>query len=104
MKAVSDKDFEAEVLKSATPVLVDFSATWCGPCKNQVPILEQLAGEVGDKLAVVKMDIEESPATSQKYRVLSVPTLILFHKGEVAKRWTGVTRLDPLKEAVEACK
>ncbi len=104
MKVLTDKDFEADVLESGKTVLVDFSATWCGPCKSQIPILEKLEGELGEKLAIVKMDIEESPATAQKFRVLSVPTLILFHKGEIAKRWTGVTKLDPLKDAAAACQ
>lgn len=103
MKPISDQDFEAVVLKAATPVLVDFSAEWCGPCKTQVPILEKLGKELGEKLGIVTVDVDHQQATAGKFRVLSVPTLILFHKGEVAKRWTGLTQLDALKQAVAAC-
>lgn len=103
MKPISDQDFENQVLKAATPVLVDFSAEWCEPCKKQVPILEKLGKELGEKLSIVTVDIDQQQATAGKFRVLSIPTLILFHRGEVAKRWTGFTALDALKEAVAGC-
>lgn len=103
MKPITDKDFEGQVLKSTTPVLVDFSAEWCGPCKSQVPILEKLQKESGDKLVIYSVDIDKEQGIATKFRVMSIPTLILFHKGEVAKRWTGLTQLDPLKTAVAGC-
>ncbi len=103
MKTIGEKDFETAVLKSAAPVLLDFSAEWCAPCKAQVPILEKLAGELTGKLEIFTIDIDAEPGLAGRFKVLSVPTLILFHRGEIAKRWTGRTDLATLKQAVEAC-
>ena len=86
---VSDKDFEAEVLKSAEPVVVDFWAEWCGPCKMIAPALEELAGSMNGKVKIVKLNVDENPATASKYGVMSIPTLMIFKGGEMASRQVG---------------
>ena len=87
--AVSDASFADDVLKSATPVLVDFWATWCGPCKMVAPVLEEIAAEKAGSLTVVKIDVDANPATARDYQVVSIPTLILFKNGEAVKRIVG---------------
>jgi thioredoxin 1 len=87
--AVSDSTFEQEVLKSTEPVLVDFFAEWCGPCKAMAPALEQVAEEMRGKLKVVKLDVDQNPAITDKYKIRAMPTLILFKNGEVAAQHTG---------------
>ena len=86
---VSDSTFEQEVLKSAEPVLVDFFAEWCGPCKAMAPALDQVAEEMTGKLKVVKLDVDQNPAVTSKYGIRAMPTLILFKNGEVAAQHTG---------------
>ncbi len=103
--AVSDQTFDSEVLKSSEPVLVDFFATWCGPCKAMAPALEQVAAELKGKLKVVKIDVDENPQTTDKYRIQAMPTLILFEGGKESARHTGAlvqkTRLESwIKESV----
>lgn len=80
---VSDDEFDEQVLKSATPVLVDFWAAWCGPCKMIAPILEEISTEYAGKLTIAKVDIDENPGTPARYGVRGIPTLILFKDGEV---------------------
>ncbi len=87
----TDKNFAEEVLKSGPPVLVDFWAPWCGPCKMMGPVVEELAKELEGKVIVGKLNVDENPQTAEKYGVMSIPTLILFKKGEVAKTITGFT-------------
>ena len=87
--AVTDDTFADDVLGSERPVLVDFWATWCGPCKMVAPVLEQIAAENSDALAVAKLDVDTSPDTAQEYRVSGIPTLILFKDGEEVKRVVG---------------
>lgn len=99
MLVLSDSNFESEVLKSELPVLADFFATWCGPCQMQGPIVEELAKELEGKVKVVKVDVDQAQQTSQKYGVMSVPTLILFKSGQVVKQLTGFRgKEDLLKE------
>ncbi|MGH7022419.1 MAG: thioredoxin [Caulobacteraceae bacterium] len=87
--AVTDATFETEVLKASGPVLVDFWAEWCGPCKQIAPALEQIAQELGGKVTVAKLDIEESPATPSRYGVRGIPTMMLFREGRMASMKVG---------------
>jgi thioredoxin 1 len=93
-----DNNFEQEVLQAETPVLVDFHATWCGPCKVLAPIVEKIADEFEGKLKVGKVDIDASPRTAAKYGIASVPTVIVFEKGEKKGQHVGVARREKLVE------
>ncbi len=86
---VNDSNFQAEVIESETPVLVDFWAPWCGPCRMVAPVLEEIAQEKGDALKIVKLNTDENQQTAIAYEVLSIPTLILFKNGQVAKKVIG---------------
>ena len=94
---IKDAEFEQEVIKSEIPVLVDFWATWCGPCQMIAPVLEELAQEYGSLLKIVKMNVDENPATPSLFGIRAIPTLILFKAGEVVERITGVVPKDQLK-------
>ena len=87
--AVSDRTFEQEVLKSTEPVLVDFFAEWCGPCKAMAPALEQVAQEMAGKVKVVKLDVDQNPTVTGKYGIRAMPTLMLFKNGQIAAQHTG---------------
>ena len=89
LTAVSDSTFETLVLKAEEPVLVDFWAEWCGPCKMVAPILDELAGERSGKLTIAKLNVDENPATPMKYGIRSIPTMILFKNGQVAATKIG---------------
>jgi thioredoxin 1 len=89
VKTVTDATFEEEVLKSDKPVLVDFWAEWCGPCRMIAPSLEAIADEYGDKIQIVKLNIDENPNTAAKYGVMSIPTLNVYQGGDVAKTIVG---------------
>ncbi len=86
---VSDASFSSEVLASNKPVLVDFWATWCGPCKMVAPVLEEIASERSEQLTVAKLDVDANPETAQSFQVVSIPTLILFKDGQPVKRIVG---------------
>ena len=86
---ITDADFQKIVLESTTPVLVDFFAQWCGPCKMAAPILDKLADEFKDKITIVSMDVDASPETPQKYGIMSIPTVVLINKGQELERKVG---------------
>jgi thioredoxin 1 len=86
---VTDSSFVDDVLTSEKPVLVDFWATWCGPCKMVAPVLEEIAAENGESLTIAKLDIDENPNTARDYQVMSIPTLILFQGGKPVKQIVG---------------
>jgi thioredoxin 1 len=93
-----DRNFEQEVLKAAGPVLVDFTATWCGPCKILAPIVAQLADDFAGKLKVGKVDVDQAPAVAAKYGIRSVPTVMVFEGGEKKAQHIGLTKRDKLIE------
>ncbi len=88
-KNVTDATFEADVLKNDKPVVVDYWAEWCGPCRQVSPVLEEIAAEHADKIDVVKLNVDENPVTSQRYGILNIPTLSVFKDGEVVKEIVG---------------
>ena len=96
---VSDADFDAQVLKSKEPVVVDFWAEWCGPCRMIAPALEEIAaGPLNGKVKIVKLNVDESPQTAQKYGIMSIPTLMLFKNGELASRQVGAAPKQKLEQ------
>jgi thioredoxin 1 len=98
----NDLNFDSEVLKSDLPVLVDFTATWCGPCKALAPIVDQLASELEGTVKVGKLDVDDSPITAGKYGVRGVPTVMVFRNGALAAQHVGLTTKSKLKELVSS--
>jgi thioredoxin 1 len=98
---VTDASFENEVLKSTQPVLIDFWATWCGPCRAIAPVVEQLAGEYAGKVKVVKVNIDENPKTPTQYDVRSIPTLLMFKDGKVVGQIVGAVPKPKIEELVK---
>ena len=99
---VSDANFEAEVLKASGPVVVDFWAEWCGPCKMIAPALEEIAGSLGEKVKIVKLNVDENPATASKYGIMSIPTLMMFKNGELASRQVGAAPKAKLEQWINS--
>jgi thioredoxin 1 len=88
-KVVTDANFETEVLRNDKPVIVDYWAEWCGPCRMVAPVLEEIAAEYADKIDVVKLNIDENPDLSQRYGIMAIPTMNVFSGGEVVKQIVG---------------
>ena len=102
IKNVSDAAFEADVLKSSKPVLVDYWAAWCGPCKMIAPILEEVAKEYGDKITIAKLNVDENPETAAKFGIRGIPTLMLFKDGQVAQTKVGALSKSQLTAFLDA--
>ena len=102
MKQVTDTSFESDVLKAEGAVLVDFWAEWCGPCKQIAPALEELSQELGGKVTIAKVNIDDNPGTPGKYGVRGIPTLMIFKNGQVAATKVGALPKSKLKEWIES--
>lgn len=98
---VNDLNFDAEVLKSDVPVLVDFTATWCGPCRQLAPLVDQVADEYAGRVKVTKVDIDDSPGTASKYGIRGVPTLYMFKAGSVVGQQVGVAPKATIQQLIE---
>ena len=101
-KKITDASWTADVTNASGPVLVDFWAEWCGPCKMMTPVIDELATEFGDKVIVGKIDVDSQQELAMKFQVSSIPTLIVFKDGEISKRFVGVTSKSDLATALDA--
>ena len=102
IKHVTDSTFKSEVLESGTPVLVDYWAEWCGPCKMIAPALDEISGSMQGKVKIVKLNIDENPTTTTKYGIMSIPTLMIFKNGELASRQVGALQKQKLEQWINA--
>jgi len=100
METNEEKLTFADIINSETPVLVDFFAEWCGPCKMMTPILQDFAADMGERVRVIKVDVDKNPAVAQAYRIQGVPTLMLFKKGETKWRQSGVVQKRQLEQVI----
>ena len=104
IRPVTDATFESEVLRSPRPVIVEYWAPWCGPCRQVAPVLEAIAAEHGDKIDIVKLNVDDNPEVTRRYGILNIPTLGVFHNGEVVKELVGARSksrlLDELAEFI----
>jgi thioredoxin 1 len=98
----SDASFDSDVLKSAEPVVVDFWAEWCGPCRMIAPALEEISGQLGDKVKIVKLNVDENPNIAAKYGIMSIPTLLMFKGGEIASRQVGAAPKQKLAQWISS--
>ncbi len=101
-QSVTEQTFETEVLKSQTPVLVDFWAVWCGPCRMIAPIVEELAGEYEGRLAVRKLDVDENGGVAARYSIMSIPTIGIFRGGRLVERIVGYMPKEQLKKRIDS--
>ncbi|MDR0307008.1 MAG: thioredoxin [Chitinispirillales bacterium] len=102
LKEFTDQNFSAEVLSSSLPVVVDFWAQWCGPCKMLTPIIEEIAPEYEGRVVIGKLDIDSNPQTAAKYGINSIPSLLFFKAGEVVDQHTGLLAKGPLKAKIDS--
>jgi thioredoxin 1 len=98
----SDAAFDDEVLQSSQPVLVDFWAPWCGPCRQIAPLIDELAVQYEGKVKIGKVNVDENPETAQKYDIMNIPTLLLFRNGQVAERFVGLPPKNRLEAALQS--
>jgi thioredoxin 1 len=99
---VTDDSFDADVLKATGPVVVDFWAEWCGPCRMIAPALEEISASLGEKVKIVKLNVDENPGVAAKYGIMSIPTLMIFKNGEMASRQVGAAPKQKLEQWVTA--
>ena len=104
VKTLTDANFDSEIAEASLPLIVDFWAPWCGPCRMVGPVVEELAGEHADKVVVGKVNVDENPATATKFGIMSIPTLIVLKDGQPVKQFVGVQQADTLVAALNAAK